>query len=39
MKLDLTSIFFFSFRETIADFLNYYMKPVEPMVPENVCVL
>ncbi|KAL9955480.1 hypothetical protein ACROYT_G036811 [Oculina patagonica] len=27
-----------SFRETIADFLNYYMKPVEPMVPENLIV-
>jgi len=28
--------FLFSFRETITDFLNYYMKPVEPMIPENV---
>jgi len=27
-----------SFRETIADFLNYYMKPVEPMIPENLIV-
>ncbi|KAJ7384438.1 hypothetical protein OS493_021851 [Desmophyllum pertusum] len=27
-----------SFRETIADFLNHYMKPVEPMLPENLIV-
>jgi len=27
-----------SFRETITDFLNYYMKPVEPMIPENLIV-
>lgn len=29
--------FFTSFREAIADFLNDHMKPVEPILPENVC--
>ena len=29
--------FFASFREAIADFLNDHMKPVEPILPENVC--
>ena len=30
------SIFLTSFRQTIADFLNHYMRPVEPIFPEEV---
>lgn len=30
---------FLSFRQAIADFLNYYMKPVEPIIPEEVRVV
>lgn len=29
----------FSFRQTIADFLNHYMKPTEPIIPHEVSAL
>ena len=38
----ISSIFsssFFSFREAIADFLNYYMKPVEPILAQHVSII